>query len=488
MFSSLLIQQYTNYHKRRFEMRTKLFTSLLAVVFLASSTIALHANTSNLDKLSDGLAKVKEKGYMVLAPENYKKADQKLDEARRHAKKKKRSNSEKAAKAGMKYLNQANKHANVSMEALQEALTIRDKAIESGAPDYFRDKFRNVDNQLKDATRNIERGKIDAAKKRQPELMKKYSELEIESLKKGTVDLAKSKIKHAKQDGASGEAPETLKLAVEQLTLAKSVLEANRSNTKKADKHANRAVRLAEKAAEITTLSKMFQKYNYQTEDIILWYHDLLQVIFFTIKDDIHFNQPHRMLETNLKNSIDSLIENQIATNELLEKKQARIAELEQQLNKQLSETKQAQLAEQRNKQRFTDVQAQFDKEEASVFRKGDDILISAHGFFFAVGGSEISTSNFTLLNKVASAIRQFPGSSVKISGHTDSTGNTKKNLELSIKRAKNVGIFLTEVGMLEASRISTEGFGDTTPVANNKTVEGRSLNRRIEVYIKNNE
>ena len=131
-------------------------------------------------------------------------------------------------------------------------------------------------------------------------------------------------------------------------------------------------------------------------------------------------------------------------------------------------------------------MQAQFEKDEATVFRKGDDILISAHGFFFAVGGSEISTSNFTLLNKIASAIRQFPSSTVKISGHTDSTGNAKKNLELSIKRAKNVGTFLTEVGRIEAERISTEGFGDTKPVANNKTVEGRSLNRRIEVYIEN--
>lgn len=469
-------------------MKTGLSGAVLAVIFILSGAAGLRADDTSVGQLGDEMARVKEKGYLVLSPEYYKKADQKLEEARRFVRDNKTREAERTAKAGLVFLKQAQKYAGQSMEVLQEALGVRDKAIEAGAPDYFRDSFLSLDRQLENATRAIEQGRIAEAKKRQPELMKKYSELEIEALKKGTVDLAKSKIAQAKQDGAGGEAPKTLKLAEAELTLASSVLEADRTDTKKADAHANRAIRLAGQAQEITELSKTFKAGNFRNEDIILWYQEHLQNIFRALDPDLRFDQPNRTLVANLKKSVDALIENQVVTGKLLEKKQERITELEAQLDKQLGEAKQAQLLEQRNKQRFADVQAQFSEGEASVYRKGDDVLISAHGFYFPVGSSQISTSNYPLLNKIASAIRQFPGSQVKISGHTDSTGAPEKNLKLSIQRAESVAKFLTEVGMIEAGRITAEGFGDTKPVASNKTVEGRSQNRRIEVYIQNPE
>ncbi|HID29617.1 MAG TPA: OmpA family protein [Desulfobacterales bacterium] len=135
---------------------------------------------------------------------------------------------------------------------------------------------------------------------------------------------------------------------------------------------------------------------------------------------------------------------------------------------------------------RFEYVQSLFSPEEAEVFRKGNNVLISAAGFYFPVGGNIILPQNFGLLNKIVNSIQQFPNSLVEVSGHTDSIGSIELNLRLSKERADNVSKFLKEVGNIKASRISAEGYGKEKPVASNETEEGRARNRRIDVLLIN--
>jgi outer membrane protein OmpA-like peptidoglycan-associated protein len=73
-----------------------------------------------------------------------------------------------------------------------------------------------------------------------------------------------------------------------------------------------------------------------------------------------------------------------------------------------------------------------------------------------------------------------FPESTFDIVGHTDNIGSKDKNMTLSADRANAVKNFLVEKGIAE-SRMTTQGLGDTKPVASNKTPEGRAQNRRIE-------
>ena len=91
-----------------------------------------------------------------------------------------------------------------------------------------------------------------------------------------------------------------------------------------------------------------------------------------------------------------------------------------------------------------------------------------------------------SLQDKVVSAINTFPDSKVAIGGHTDSRGSKDRNLRISIDRARNVVTFLAQVGGIAAPRLSSEGNGETKPVASNDTAEGRAQNRRIEVTIIN--
>ena len=86
-------------------------------------------------------------------------------------------------------------------------------------------------------------------------------------------------------------------------------------------------------------------------------------------------------------------------------------------------------------------------------------------------------------LKKVIDAILALDESTkIKIVGHTDSIGSEEYNLELSSDRADSVKNFFKKHG-IDSERMTTEGKGENSPIANNQTVEGRSLNRRVEVY-----
>ncbi len=138
------------------------------------------------------------------------------------------------------------------------------------------------------------------------------------------------------------------------------------------------------------------------------------------------------------------------------------------------------------DKEKFEKVQALFTANEANVYRQRQNVLISAHGFQFPTGQSEIQTDNFPLMNKIIRAINIFPESRIEITGHTDSSGSDNINRYISQARAENVGKFLIEVGEISKSRIKTIGYGESRPVATNKTAQGRAENRRVEIKIIN--
>lgn len=83
---------------------------------------------------------------------------------------------------------------------------------------------------------------------------------------------------------------------------------------------------------------------------------------------------------------------------------------------------------------------------------------------------------------KAAQCINDYPGNMVFINGHTDSTGAATYNQKLSEQRAAAVKSRLVERFDIPASRMTSRGFGKDQPVADNKTPEGRVLNRRVDV------
>lgn len=104
---------------------------------------------------------------------------------------------------------------------------------------------------------------------------------------------------------------------------------------------------------------------------------------------------------------------------------------------------------------------------------------------YFAYDSDRILPKSYELLDNVAKVVNdhtEIPG--IFIEGHTDSDGKDAYNLTLSDRRAKSVMKYLIDRGNVAADRLKAKGFGETQPIADNKTEAGKQANRRVEFRI----
>ncbi len=105
------------------------------------------------------------------------------------------------------------------------------------------------------------------------------------------------------------------------------------------------------------------------------------------------------------------------------------------------------------------------------------------HGINFRSGKSVIYKSSYPILDNVADIMKMNPAYKLKIQGHTDSYGNDASNMRLSKDRAQAVKDYLVSKGVA-SDRLTSVGFGETRPIASNKTSRGRAQNRRVELVV----
>jgi len=108
----------------------------------------------------------------------------------------------------------------------------------------------------------------------------------------------------------------------------------------------------------------------------------------------------------------------------------------------------------------------------------------SAKNIFFQTNSAKLLPKSFKALNDVAAILKEDAALKLDIEGHTDSTGGDKINVPLSKARAKSVYDYIASQGV-DASRMSSEGYASSRPIAPNKTPAGRALNRRVEMKLK---
>lgn len=101
----------------------------------------------------------------------------------------------------------------------------------------------------------------------------------------------------------------------------------------------------------------------------------------------------------------------------------------------------------------------------------------------FDVGRSAIKPNFAPVLDKFATSLQQHQATTVSIVGHTDNTGTDAINNPLSVERAASSRDYLIARGVA-FNRIAIDGRGSREPVANNATAQGRSANRRVEIYV----
>ena len=137
----------------------------------------------------------------------------------------------------------------------------------------------------------------------------------------------------------------------------------------------------------------------------------------------------------------------------------------------------------------YLDVQAAELRQElvstgVQVVETADSIrLIMPGNITFKTDSSDINSSFYPVLNSVAKVLNKYSNSTILVSGHTDSTGNSDYNLNLSRERAQSVASYLQGQG-IKSTRFEVLGMGSSNPIASNSTAEGRAQNRRVELKI----
>jgi OOP family OmpA-OmpF porin len=117
---------------------------------------------------------------------------------------------------------------------------------------------------------------------------------------------------------------------------------------------------------------------------------------------------------------------------------------------------------------------------KADIIKKID---YAASNIYFATGKYILLARSFKGLDEVAKVMKDNPGTVLAIDGHTDNVGDDAFNMKLSQNRAGAVKAYLVKKGV-DAARLNSTGYGETQPIADNKTADGRQKNRRVEMKL----
>jgi outer membrane protein OmpA-like peptidoglycan-associated protein len=138
--------------------------------------------------------------------------------------------------------------------------------------------------------------------------------------------------------------------------------------------------------------------------------------------------------------------------------------------------------------------QARLDARDAQIKQLQDSLnarqtdrgtLVTFGDVLFATNKADLKSNGLVNINKLAQFLQENPDRKVIVEGYTDSTGSESYNQSLSERRATSVQVALIKMGV-DPARIVTQGYGKEYPVAENSSVSGRAMNRRVEVTISN--
>jgi len=116
------------------------------------------------------------------------------------------------------------------------------------------------------------------------------------------------------------------------------------------------------------------------------------------------------------------------------------------------------------------------------TLQKGKALILN--GVNFESGSAVLTKESDAELDRAFFALTENPQIRIEIAGYTDNAGEPRANQRLSLRRADAVSAWLVRKG-IGATRITTVGMGDRSPIAPNTTPEGRAKNRRIEFHVR---
>jgi OOP family OmpA-OmpF porin len=394
----------------------------------------------------------------------------------------------------IKGFNDATQAAEIANVTLAAVIKTRDDATKANAATFATALWNDAAEAFDSAARRLETGDIRGARSRADQAEGLYRDAELTAIKAQYLSQTRALLAEAEQQRVPRYAPVTYEKARSLLEQAERELNENRYDTDLPRSLAQQANYEARHAIYLAGVINKLRDEGGTLEDIILRYEEPLTQISAAADQVAQLDKGIEPVVMELVTYIEGLREKEAQSERDLADTRQRVGELEDEirdLDQRLGGVSQERVAlvqrleaEARLREQFASIENMFNRDEARVSREGNRMIIRLVGLTFQSGQADVQPMYRALLEKVKQAADVFPRSQIVIEGHTDSYGSDETNLALSRKRAEAVSAFLSNELGVPALRLSAVGYGETQPIANNDTEQGRARNRRIDVRI----
>ena len=518
-------------------MRNRIVTLVIATM-LTIPAIAYAGLTSMRGPLFESTdnerARAEALGAPLLAPlswgegeENYERADStfkragSIDSIRRYL-----------AKAEEKF-NKSAQASELAATALDTAIQARKDAFASEAPQYAADSWYEGETNFLEATQRLESASIKYAQRYAKKAETAYREGELAAIKANYLTETKALISQAEKLRAVRYAPMSLNNARILLDTAETELTTNRYDTDRPRLLALDAKHNALHAIYVSKLERSIRDDVTNLEAVLLEWEASISKVGDVLDKPLYFDDGEKVAIDEVLAGVGDLQRQKQTLAQDLNDRDAQVAALNAQITRtqtmmaevsalqqerdlmdQDLDDKDAQVSllntrlmkmqqllgggnqtieeletlleqQARHRERFARVETLFHPQQAEVFRQGDVVIIRMVGLNFDSGAARLKNEHVSMLDVLENAINEFPESRVTVEGHTDAFGSDSENLNLSESRAQNVVQHLLTSMPISPVNLRSVGYGETRPVANNETEQGRKRNRRIDVVIK---
>jgi len=423
----------------------------------------------------------------LLAPFWFSKAEDSLADARKGLEEQAdNSRIGESVSIGQSQLKKAEEIAAVARTSMADVINQREMARKVGATEL--EGYPQAEKNFFRLTKEIENNNLDYALKNKEKVKNSYRDLEIAAIKRNVLGEVRITLDEANRLGAEKYAPKAYADAVRKLNATDAFITENPYEVEEMTRQSQEALFYARRCVELTRQSKKIQTMN--SEQIALWIEDIISQTAEQLRAPDMRDQTFEVQRQNITGSIVAAQKNQDFLNTKIQEQENDIEVLKDRMFALEGKSRQEQIvreqleAENKFNEKFENIQNSFDREEAEVYRQGNQLVVRLRGMQFAIGKAGIMPENYALLSKVQLAIRSFNDPEVIVEGHTDSTGSAEVNQQLSQERATAVQEYLVSNDTLPGSNVLAVGYGSARPLMSNETAEGRAVNRRIDVII----
>lgn len=449
-------------------MRTASQRNARALLFGAIATFLLggcasvdkvkYPNSANpqeeVSKLQEEFGQTESAQNDVLAPKEYDRAVKHFNVAKRELADKDKDDFWDELGTSKAYLDKANQLAAVRGQRVQGVLQARQKAIEAGARRFepTRKALHEEDESFRKNAASLDKTRIDGEVF--DRAVVQYGAIQVNSIREANLGEARSLIKTAKERGARTYAPKSLRDAEEVMARAERAIADQPENPAAYQPLANRANELARYLVAVNATAR---KASGQTNEEVA-------------REAVARNQALSSTRAELQGADAEAAMTRAA-----------LADRDASLRG-LAAANVGLRSEQEWNQAIEEARAEFNEDEADVYRQGDKLLIRLKKMNFQSGSANVPADSKELLTKVSTVIEELNARNVEVQGHTDSTGSAAVNKKVSKDRAVAVAEYLEDE--VEDVKVKAVGYGYEKPIAANKTKQGRAQNRRVDVII----